>query len=72
MALQAAARAADQLEIDQSMKITGMAAQGITGIGGAGTSWATDGMIARQPSSRLHESVRRLVQKYLRVTAEVV
>jgi len=72
VALQAAARAADQLEIDQSMKITGMAAQGITGIGGAGTSWATDGMIARQPSSRLHESVRRLVQKYLRVTAEVV
>lgn len=72
VALQAAARAADQLEIDQSMKITGLAAQGITGIGGAGTSWATDGMIARQPSSRLHESVRRLVQKYLRTTAEIV
>ncbi|MBO6740257.1 MAG: hypothetical protein JJ916_10390 [Phycisphaerales bacterium] len=72
VAIQAAARAADQLEIDQSLKVTGLAAQGITGISGAGTSWATEGMIARQPSSRLHETVRRLVDRYLARGAEMV
>jgi hypothetical protein len=72
VAIQAAARAADQLEIDQSLKVTGLAAQGITGISGAGTSWATEGQIARQPSSRLHAYVRSLVHPYLARGAEMV
>lgn len=65
VAVQAAARAMDQLELDQSMRAVDMAAQGLTGINGAGVSWSVDGAIAREPRSRLHTSVRRLVDRYL-------
>lgn len=72
VAIQAAARAADQLQIDQSLRVLGLASQGITGIGGAGTSWTTDGAIARQPSSHLHPDVRRLVSRYIPSSMEIV
>jgi hypothetical protein len=72
IAVQAAARAADQLNLDQSLQVVGMAAQGITGIGGAGTAWSTEGHIARQPSAQLHRVVRQLVSRYLATGAEFV
>ena len=72
VAIQAAARAMDQANLDQSMKAVDLAAQGIMAINGVGQSWSVSGAIAREPRSRLHPYVRRLVERYLVRSVDIV
>lgn len=72
VAIQSAARAMAQAELDQTMNAVDMAAQGVSGINGAGVSWSVDALTAREPRSRLHPYVRRLVDRYLARTVGVI